>query len=94
MDTAVSLIQALWELGYKQWEQVVANIEVCMLYEGKGPRGLPQDQRFIMLIAFGLRVVAKIVTKRLTSHPESNSLTVKEQYGFSPGSSLGDHSLH
>ena len=53
-----------------------------MLYNGKGPRSLPQNQRFIMLIAFGFRVVAKIVAKRLTSHAESNSLIVKEEDGF------------
>ena len=82
MDTAVSLIQTLWELEYKKWEQVVADIEVCMLNKGKGPRNLPQNQRFIMLISFGLRVVAKIVARKLTNHAESNSLIVKEQYGF------------
>ena len=82
MDTAVSLIQMFWELDYEKWEQVVADIELCMLYKGKGPRSLPQKQRFIMLISFGLRVVAKNVAKRLTSHAESNSLIVKEQHGF------------
>ena len=50
--------------------------------KGKGPRSLPQNQRFIMLISFGLRVVAKIVAKRLTCHAESNALILKEQYGF------------
>ena len=49
IDTAVSLIQTFWELEYKQWEQVVADIEVCMLYTGKGPRSRPQNQRLIML---------------------------------------------
>ena len=82
IDIAVSLIQALWELEYKHWEEVVADIEVCMLFKGKGPRSLPQNQRFIMLIAFGLRVVAKIVARRLTSHAHANSLIVEEQYGF------------
>ena len=76
------MIQMLWELECKKWEQVVADIEVCMLYKGKGPRSLTQNQRFIMLLAFGLRVVAQIVAIRLTSHAESNSLIVKEQYGF------------
>ena len=61
---------------------MVADIEICMLYNGEGPRSLPQNQRFILLIAFGLRFVAKIVAKRLTGHAESNSLIVKEQYGF------------
>ena len=82
MDTAVSLIQTLSKLEYKNWEQVVADIEVCMLYKRKGPRSLPQNQRFIMLISFGLRVVARIVARRLTNHAESNSLIVEEQYGF------------
>ena len=49
-----------------QWEEVVADIEVCMLYKGKGPRSLPQNQRFVMLITFGLKVVAKIVAE---NHP-------------------------
>ena len=31
LDTAVSLIQILWESEYKNWEQIVADIEVCML---------------------------------------------------------------
>ena len=61
-----------------------------MLYKGKGPRNLPQNQRFIMLISFGLRVVARIVAKRLTSHAENNLLIVREQYGFrSKHSELG-----
>ena len=90
LDTAVSLIQILWESEYKNWEQIVADIEVCMLYKGKGPRNLPQNQRFIMLISFGLRVVARIVARRLTSHAESNLLIVDEQYGFrSKHSDLG-----
>ena len=75
LDNAVSLIQILWELEYENWEQF-------MLYKGKSPRNLPQNQRFIMLISFGLRVVAKIVAKKLTNHAESNSLIVEEQYGF------------
>ena len=82
LDTVVSLIQILWESEYKNWEKNIADIEVCMLYKGKGPRNLPQNQRFIMLISFGLRVVARIVAKRLTSHAENNLLIVKEQYGF------------
>ena len=53
-----------------------------MLYKGKGPRNLPQNQRFILLISFGLRVVARIVAKRLMSHAENILLIVKEQYGF------------
>ena len=53
-----------------------------MLYKGKGPRNLPQNHRFIMLISCGLRVVATIVARRLTSHAEYNSLIVDEQYGF------------
>ena len=43
IEMTVSLIQALWEMEYKQWEVVVADIEVCMLYKGKGPRSLPQN---------------------------------------------------
>ena len=82
LDTVVSLIQILWESEYKIWEKNVADIEVCMLYKGKGPRNLPQNQRFIMLISFGLRVVARIVAKRLTSHAENNLLIVQEQYGI------------
>ena len=82
LDTAVSLIQILWESEYKNWEQIVADIEVCMLYKGKGPRNLPQNQRFIMLISFGLRVVARIAARRLTSHAEANLLIVDEQNGF------------
>ena len=80
-DTAVSLIQKLWKSEYKNWEQIVADIEVCMLYKGKGPRNLPQNQRLIMLVSFGLRVLARIVARRLTSHAESNFLIVEEQYG-------------
>ena len=53
-----------------------------MLYKGKGPRNLPQNHRFIMLISFGLRVVARNVARRLPSHAESNLLIVEEQYGF------------
>ena len=82
LDTVVSLIPILWESEYKNWEKNVADIEVCMLYKGKGPRNLPQNQRFIMLISFGLRVVARIVAKRLSSHAENNLLIVEEQYGF------------
>ena len=82
LDTAVSLIQVHWESEYKNWEQIVADIEVCMLYKGKGPRNLRQNQRFIMLISFGLRVVARIVARRLTSHAEANLLIVDEQHGF------------
>ena len=83
LDTLVSLIQKLWKSEYKNWEKNIADIEVCMLYKGKGPRNLPQNQRFVMLISFGLRVVARIVAKRLTSHAENNLLLiVKEQYGF------------
>ena len=63
IDMVVFLIQALWETEYKQWEVVAADIEVYMLYKGK--RNLPQKQRFIMLIAFGLRVVVKIVARRV-----------------------------
>ena len=66
LDTVVSLIQILWDSEYKNWEKNIADIEVCMLYKSKGPRNLPQNQRFIMLISFGLRVVARIVAKRLT----------------------------
>ena len=55
LDTAVSLIQILWESEYKNWEQIVADIEVCMFFKGKGPRNLPQNQRLIVLISFGLR---------------------------------------
>ena len=82
LDTVVSLIQQLWESEYKNWEKNKADIEVCMLYKGKGPRNLPQNQRFIVLISFGLRVVARIVAKRLTSHAENNLLIVQEQYRF------------
>ena len=82
LDTVVSLIQILWESEYKDWEKNVADIEVSMLYKGKGPRSLPQNQRFIVFISFGLRVVARIVARRLTSHAEANLLIVKEQYGF------------
>ena len=82
LDTVVSLIQILWESEYKNWEKNIADIEVCMLNKGKGPRNLPQNQRFIELISFGLRVVDRIVAKRLTSHAENNLLIVKEQYGF------------
>ena len=82
LDTVVTLIQILWESEYKDWEKNVADIEVCMLYKGKGPRNLPQNQRFIMLISFGLKVVARIVARRLTSHAEAKMLIVKEQYGF------------
>ena len=78
LDTVVSLIQILWESEYKDWEKNVADI----VYKGKGPRNLPQNQSFIMLISFGLRVVARIVARRLTSHAEANLLIVKEQYGF------------
>ena len=35
-----------------------------------------------MLIAVGLRVIAKIVARRPTRHAEGNSLIVSEQYGF------------
>ena len=99
LDTAVSLIQVLWESEYKNWEQIVADIEVCMLYKGKGPGNLRQNQRFIMLISFGLRVVARIVARRLTSHAEANLLIVDEQprvqvEALSPGSCLGTHALH
>ena len=60
------------------------------MHEGKGPRSFPQNQRFIMLITFGLKVVAKIVARRLTRHAEANSLIVKEQNGFrSKNSVLG-----
>jgi len=53
------------------WEQIVAHIEVCMLYKGKGPRNLSQNQRFILLISFGLRVVARKFQKgfRFTLNP-------------------------
>jgi len=54
LDTVVSLTQQLWESEYKNWEKNIADIEVCMLYKGKAPRSLTQNQRFIMLISFGL----------------------------------------
>ena len=54
LDTVVSLIQILWESEHKNWEKNVADIEVCMLYKGIGPRNLAQNQRFIMLISFHL----------------------------------------
>ena len=69
-------------VGIQELGENIADIEVCMLYKGKGPRNLPQNQCFIMLISFGLRVVARIVAKRLTSHAENNLLIVQEQYGF------------
>ena len=82
LDTAVSLIQIRWESEYKNWEQIVADIEVCMLYKGKGPRNLTQNQLVVMLISVGQRVVARIFARRLTSHAESSLLIVDEQYGF------------
>ena len=75
-------MQQPWESEYKNWEKNIADIEVCVLCNGKGPRSLPQNQRFVLLISFGLRVVARIVAKRLTSHAENNLLIVQEQYGF------------
>ena len=59
-----------------QWEEAVSDIEICIIYEGKGSRNLPQNQRFIMLIAFDLRVIAKIVARRLTRRIEENSLSL------------------
>ena len=64
LDTGVSLIQQLWESEYKNWETNIADIEVCMLHKGKGPRNLPQNQRFIMLVSFGLRVVGQNCSKK------------------------------
>ena len=82
MDLTVSLIQTLVETDHKPWEEAVSNIEVCMLYKGKGSGRLPQNQCFIMLIAFGLRVIAKTAARRLTRHAEENALVVNEQQGF------------
>ena len=82
IDLAVSTIQTLWETDHRQWEEAVSDIEVCMIYKGKGSHKLPQNQRFIMLIAFGLRAIARIVARRLTRHAEQNALIVNEQYGF------------
>ena len=82
IDMRVFIIQNLWETDCRQWDLAVSDSEVCMLYKGKGSRKLPQNQRFIMLITFGLRVKAKIVARLLTRHREENSLIVKEQYGF------------
>lgn len=54
----------------------------CMLFNCKGLRILPQNQRFNMLIAFGLSVVARVVARWLPCHTEAEFLTVKEQYGL------------
>ena len=95
---AVSLIQKLWETDYRQWDGAVSDIEVCMLYKGTGSRTLPQNQRFIMLIAFGLRVVANIVARAHTSRGGEFSHcegTVRVQIeALCLGPSSGAHSLH
>ena len=74
IDMSAFIIQNLWETDCRQWDFAVSDSEVCMLYIGNGSRKLPQNQRFIMLIAF--------VARLLTRHREENSLIVKEQYGF------------
>ena len=53
METAVSLIQTLWELRVQELgEKLSQTLRSSMLY--KGPGSLPQNQRFVMLISFGL----------------------------------------
>ena len=74
IDMRAFIIQNLWETDCRQWDLAVSDSEVCMLYKGNGSRKLPQNQRFIMLIAF--------VARLLLRHREENSLIVKEQYGF------------
>ena len=95
IDMAVSLIQAL-----KQWEEVVADIEVYTLCKGKGPRSLPQNQRFIMFIAFvwvesGCQNFSKKAHKsRRSQFSHCQRMVWVQIETLCPGSGLGTHSLH
>ena len=72
------------------WSQMVRTGKVHMLWKGKGSRLDGNQYRGICLLSIVTRILAKIMSDRLSRHAEANGLLHPQQWGFRKGRSTRD----
>ena len=85
----VELVQFMWKNGADSWEETLKRGLIVPMFK-KGDRNDPNNYRGVCLLSMGRRIVARIVSTRLTKWAEDMQLLDDDQSGFRSGRSTAD----
>ena len=89
-DIVIRIVQTMFTERAHSWDDLLKTGQIVPLYKMKGCRNDLNNYRGVCLLAMGSRILAKVLTRRLSRWAENLHLLDENQSGFRHGRSTAD----